>query len=191
MIKWLGILFTHHFLLTFLTTASHLLQHDDGQTFVWFVKWRLFTSFTVRSCFILIVKKFFDFFLAWSNVTMSLMLFQLSQRTQWSLSFDVKPEMCWQKGGSVVTFLLKSDLLAFIWLMRCELNWCEGGRGIWRMVLKQPIRGLSPHNADDQLTALQRQHFLYSFLNFECLLPQNDLYQILFCQRRWPRRFAR
>ena len=39
--------------------------------------------------------------------------------------------MCWQKGGSVVTFLLKSDLLAFIWLMCCELNWCEGGREGW------------------------------------------------------------
>ena len=75
----------------------------------------------------------------------------------------------WQQGGgSVVTFLLKNDLLGLIWRMPCELYRCE--REGWRMVLKRPIRGLSAHNAVDQL-AVQLWHFLGYFLFLTPTLP--------------------
>ena len=96
---------------------------------------------------------------------MSLMVFQLSQRTQWSLKcVDKKEEVSWLF-SSKVTCLPSSD-----WCVVSLTDAREGGRGeegkggSWRMVLKQPIRGLSHHNVDDQLT-------VWHFLCFAPCLP--------------------
>ena len=111
----------------------------------------------------------------------------VTKQTQWSLSFDVKPEMCWQKGKEEVSWLFSSKVTCLVWSDWCVVSLTDAS-GSWCMVLKKPICGLSPHNADDQLT-VQLWHFQHSLLPRN--IDQSNMYQILFHQRRWPRMFAR